>query len=219
MNAGLLMMLGDARLPTGGHAHSAGLEPALLAGLEPSAIPDFVATRLRTAVLVDASAAVVARAYALEGSDLDEVVDAWTARTPGSVARASAFTLGRGIQRLLRRLWPEAGASESLDAIVRPYRPIALGALAAAAGLTALETALLVCHDDISAITSAALKLVPRDPLEASAWLLAAQPQMAAVARRAAEVTRPEDMPALSAPLVERWIQAHATRERRLFSA
>ncbi len=29
----LLAMLADARLPTGSHAHSAGLEPAVLAGL------------------------------------------------------------------------------------------------------------------------------------------------------------------------------------------
>lgn len=219
MNAGLLMMLGDARLPTGGHAHSAGLEPALLAGLEPSQIPEFVATRLKTAVLVDASVAVVTRAYVQAGSDLNDVVDAWTARTPGSAARASSLTLGRGIQRFLRRLWPHDSATQALDAVARPYRPIALGSLAAAAQLAAYDTALLVCHDDVSAITSAALKLVPRDPLETSAWLLAAQPQMAGIARQAAGFTRADDVPALSAPLAECWIQAHATRERRLFSA
>ncbi|GAB3857850.1 urease accessory UreF family protein [Nocardioides maradonensis] len=219
MTTGLLMVLGDGRLPTGGHAQSAGLEPAVLAGLDPGRIPDFIDTRLRTAITVDAAAAVVTRALALEGTPLDPVLDAWTARTPGTVARGSALATGRGIQRVLRRLWPDAGATRLLEEVGPPYRPIALGALAAAAGLGAHDTAVLVCHEDVSAIASAALKLVPRDPLDATAWLLAAQPRIAAIARDLADLTDPAAMPALSAPLAECWIQAHAARERRLFSA
>ena len=47
------MMLADGRLPVGGHTQSSGLEPALLGGLEPADIPEFIATRLSTTTLVD----------------------------------------------------------------------------------------------------------------------------------------------------------------------
>ena len=53
------LLLADARLPTGGHAQSGGLEPALLAGLRPDEIEGLLRTRLRTNVPVDAGTAVV----------------------------------------------------------------------------------------------------------------------------------------------------------------
>ena len=55
------MMLADGRLPVGAHTQSAGLEPALLGGLDPADVPDLVATRLATVVAVEAGTAVVAR--------------------------------------------------------------------------------------------------------------------------------------------------------------
>ena len=47
------LMLADARLPTGGHTQSAGLEPAVLAGLgadgnKPAEIEEYARDRLRT---------------------------------------------------------------------------------------------------------------------------------------------------------------------------
>jgi urease accessory protein len=58
----MLMLLADARLPTGAHTQSAGLEPALRAGLDPSDVPLYIKARLRTVTTVEAAAAVVARA-------------------------------------------------------------------------------------------------------------------------------------------------------------
>lgn len=43
----LLAMLGDARLPSGGHTQSAGLEPALRAGLTPAGVPAYLRSRLQ----------------------------------------------------------------------------------------------------------------------------------------------------------------------------
>ena len=47
------MLLADGRLPTGGHAHSSGLEPALAGGLLQSQVPDFIRGRLETVGLVE----------------------------------------------------------------------------------------------------------------------------------------------------------------------
>ena len=58
----MLMLLADARLPTGAHTQSAGLEPALRGGLNPSDVPSYIKARLRTVTTAEAGAAVVARA-------------------------------------------------------------------------------------------------------------------------------------------------------------
>ncbi|HWT33886.1 MAG TPA: urease accessory protein, partial [Microbacterium sp.] len=75
------MLLADARLPTGGHAHSAGVEPALLGGMPASEAPALIRGRAVTTSLLEAGTAVVARhRFAVDGQ-VDEVVAAWAART------------------------------------------------------------------------------------------------------------------------------------------
>lgn len=60
------MMLADARLPTGGHTQSGGLEPAVRAGLgadgnKLAEVEQYARDRLRTVTRVEAGTAVVAR--------------------------------------------------------------------------------------------------------------------------------------------------------------
>ena len=56
----LRLLLADARLPTGAHAFSGSLEPALLAGqLRPEQIPGYLRTRLLSVVAAEAAAAVL----------------------------------------------------------------------------------------------------------------------------------------------------------------
>ena len=55
------MLLADARLPTGAHTQSAGLEPAMKAGVTVDQVPGYIAARLSTVTTVEAGAAVVAR--------------------------------------------------------------------------------------------------------------------------------------------------------------
>ena len=59
------MLLSDARLPTGAHTQSAGLEPAINAGMPATDVPRYISARLRTVVAVEAGAAVVARHLSL----------------------------------------------------------------------------------------------------------------------------------------------------------
>ncbi|MFE6236628.1 urease accessory UreF family protein [Cellulosimicrobium sp. NPDC057862] len=139
----MLALLADARLPTGGHTQSAGLEPALRAGMPAARVPDYVRARLATVTRVEAATAVVARHVALaagprpdgaEPASADrapsvEVPDgvasaarglagtwvAWTARTPSHALRETSQRLGRGYLRLLRRLWAGHPAVVALD--------------------------------------------------------------------------------------------------------
>jgi urease accessory protein len=214
-----LLMLADGRLPVGGYTQSGGLEPALHAGLAPAQVPDFVATRLRTVVTVDAATAVVARHRVAAGMGLEPVQAAWAARTPSEVTRAASTAVGRGCRRLLERLWPGSDAAAAVAALEAPARPVALGAMGAAAALSPAQVALLVCHDDVQSVCAAALKLLPLDPADTSAWLLGASTLVDQVVASVAPLTEPDGIPAPAAPLMEAWQHAHARQPRRLFSA
>jgi urease accessory protein len=213
------MLLADGRLPVGAHTQSSGLEPALLGGLDPRDAPELIATRLRTVVLVDAATAVVARHRTLAGLSLDDVQLAWAARNPSEVTRAASIAVGRGQRRLAQRLWPGTATASALATMPAPARPVAVGAMAAAAGLDAARTARLVAYDDVQSLCAAALKLCPLDPVETTEWLLHAGPDIEVVVGAVAHLTEPDGIPAASAPLLEQWQHAHPTRPRRLFSA
>ncbi|AEG44984.1 urease accessory protein UreF [Isoptericola variabilis] len=223
----LLVLLADARLPSGGHTQSGGLEPAVRAGVPPADVPAYLRARLRTVTAVEAGTAVVARAAAAAGEDLGTVDAAWAARTPSPALRANARRLGRGYLRVARTLWPvsaspaEAARHDPLDDVrARAWaRPVVLGALAHRAGLGACDLARLVGYDDVQTVVSALLKLEPADPLETTAIVRDLLPEVEALATHVAPLRRPEDIPAGGAPLVERWAESHATTTERLFSA
>ncbi|MCG8914530.1 hypothetical protein L6E12_01805 [Actinokineospora sp. PR83] len=211
----LLALLGDARLPSGGHTQSAGLEPALRAGTTPAEVPAYLRARLRTVTRVEAGTAVVARAVAAGGGDLDAVEAAWAARTPSPALRANGRRLGRGYLRVLRTLWP--GPTD--DRARRWSRPVVLGLLAHRADLSPVDLARLVGYDDAQTVTAALLKLEPGDPLRATAWVRDLLPDIDRMARQLASLRTPDEIPAGGAPLIERWAQTHDTTTERLFSA
>lgn len=222
----VLAMLGDARLPTGSHAQSAGLEPAVLAGLEADGIPDFARTRLRTVTATEAGAAVLARRSWLGArvGGLDEVAAAWAARTPGKPLRDAADRLGRGYARLGLALWPDLlSAAELADRGAEPRlrypRPVVLGVIAAVTGIGPEDLARLVAYDDVQTLAAAALKLLPLDPMTAAAWLLLLEPEITQLTRQVAGLTRVADLPAGSAPLLDAYLAVHAHTPRRLFHA
>jgi urease accessory protein len=77
----------------------------------------------------------------------------------------------------------------------------------------------LVAYDDLQSVLAASLKLLPGDPVDATARLLALTPWIDELVEQVSGVTDPDDIPAWSAPLLEAWAEAHATAERRLFRA
>ncbi|WP_419703352.1 urease accessory protein UreF [Promicromonospora sp. NFX87] len=238
------LLLADARLPSGGHAHSASLEPALLGGMPTGDVPAWIVGRATTVSLVEAGTAVVtARLLACAdgggfadragtssdgarvagGFGLADVVRAWAARTPAPALRDAARLLGRGYLRLARTLWAASPAVQALvahDAGHGPLpRAVVLGAVAAATGLPAADTVRLTVYDDAQTAASALLKLEPLDPVTPARWVLEACAAAEQHVLRVAACTTPEDIPASGSPQTEGWAQAHSLLSQRLFRA
>lgn len=79
------LLLGDGRLPVGAYTYSAGLEPAVAAGLTRDRVPALLKARLHTAAVTEAAAAVLAlRAAGRDPVDYGPVQRALAARTPAA---------------------------------------------------------------------------------------------------------------------------------------
>ncbi|MEV4000171.1 urease accessory UreF family protein [Streptomyces halstedii] len=215
------LLFADGRLPVGAYTYSAGLEPAVAAGLTRDRIPALLRARLHTTAVTEAATAVLAlRAGGQDPVDYGPVQRALEARTPAAPLRAASTTLGRGVHRLARRLAPDHPAVRALaTAQPRPLRPVALGALGAALSVGEEELAYAVVYDELQTLTSAALKLLPGDPLDSVAWILAAEPDAADAVAAALAIRTPDGIPARTAPLTEQWALDHERSERRLFLA
>ncbi len=218
----LSLMLADARLPTGGHTQSGGLEAAVRAGLGTGGtvvadVAAYALDRLRTVARVDAGTALVARHACLHGRPLPPVERAWAARTPSQHLRAASCRQGRGLGRLAGRVWPEVLAHLRADA--ETPRPVVLGVVAATGGMGPVQLARLVGYEDAQTVLSASLKLVPVDPVEVAAALVGLHPHIEALATDLAGLTDLEDLPADAAPLLDLLAAQHATARMRLFHA
>ncbi|MFE2375612.1 urease accessory protein UreF [Streptomyces sp. NPDC059398] len=218
------LLLADGRLPVGAYTYSAGLEPAVAAGLTRDRIPALLRARLHTTTVTEAAAAVLAlRAARQDPVDYAPVQRALAARTPVAPMRAASAALGRGVHRLARRLAPGHPAVTALTTActpsLRPLRPITLGALGAVLDVPDEDLAYGVVYDELQTVAAAALKLLPGDPLDSVAWILAAGPEAADAVAEALAVRTPDELPARAGLLTEEWALAHDRRERRLFLA
>ena len=234
----MVMLLADARLPTGAHTQSAGLEAALRAGMPPADVPSYIRARLLTVTAVEAGAAVVARHRTLDaaartggdqaGADLavadlasalSEVDAAWVARTVSPALRETSVLLGRGYLRLISRLWPGSAGASAVAAMRRPGRAVAVGVAAALAGLTAEQLVRLVAYDDVQTVAAATLKIEPLDPVVATGWVIAAADEIERMVGNLAQLTALDEIPAFGAPQIEQWAEIHSVTSQRLFRA
>jgi urease accessory protein len=214
------MLLADARLPSGGHAFSAGVEPAVQGGLQRQDMGAFLRARARTTTLVDAATAVVARRAGMMGASYVPVERAWAARTPSRAARIASQDLGRGLLRLAQRLWPRSPAIAALDDLgATPARPIVLGAIAAHIALGPETLVRVAVYDDLAGGVAALLKLEPGDPVEGVQLVIDACAAVDPLIPVLVALDSPESIPAASAPQAEAWTEAHAVTNRRLFRA
>ncbi len=170
------------------------MEPTTFLGLlartrtEPGAAPDqavptYCRMRLLTVITVEAATAVVARAAALDGRALHPVAEAWAARTPNPVTRARQHERGRALLEL-----------GGLTSGPLP-RAVAIGALAAEAGITAEDTARMVGYDDVQAV------LAQADPAAARAWTAALVSDIREMAAQVAHLVDADAIPATGADL------------------
>jgi urease accessory protein len=221
----LALLLADSRTPTGGYAHSAGLEPAVAAGLTVAEVPSFLAARLETVAYVEAAVAASAcdatARPSTPASDARSLVvaqrpkstghpalptllvldDELAARTPSAPQRSALRQLGRALLRVGERLWP---GDPLLEAYVRESawtpRPIALGLLAARAGLSPQAAARLSLYEDAAGVAAAALKLLPLDPAETTAWVAGSAERIDELAEAAAHEIEPPSPPEGATP-------------------
>jgi urease accessory protein len=207
------LMLADARTPTGGFAHSGGIEPARLALAD---VPAFVRGRLATVGLIDAAVA----AAAAGGADPIELEAEWAARTPAEPLRRAAARQGQALLRLAGHLWPGALDSYAAASAATP-RPVVLGLLGALGDLEPSAVARLCLYDDAATCCSAVPKLYAIDAAEVARWLADLAPLIARLTVVAAAAGATDagaaSLPAASAPLLDVRAVAHAADARRLF--
>ena len=214
MSLGALLLLADGRLPSGGHAHSGGLEPQIAAGRvrDVGGLDGFLRGKLATSGLVSAAFAAAACRRTHQWFDLDGGLDA---RTPSPALRKASRAQGRALLRAGRAMWPMPDVGRE------PHQPVALGALAAAAGLTPAEAAIAAAHGVITGSASAAVRLLGLDPYAVHALLARLAPECDRIAALAAERSGDpvDDLPAAGAPLLDIGAEHHATWEVRLFAS
>ncbi len=215
------LLLADQRTPTGGHAHSGGLEAAILDGLQLIEVPAFLRGRLETVALAEAALSAAA-VRAGDRADLDALAvldtEAW-ARCPSPALREASSALGRALLRTAARLTPASllPAAYRAQSATTP-RPVAFGVTASALGLDPAQAALVSLYEEAAGVASAAVRLLPLDAGQAAGWVAALGPVLERCAAAAAAPSEPSELPSPSAPLVDLRSLAHAERRERLFA-
>jgi urease accessory protein len=233
-----LLLLADSRLPSGGHAHSGGLEAAVSAGRvrDVTDLAEFLSGRLASAGLVTSAFAAAACRHAAAADSArrqaaapDEPGDGHTdamaalaaldaefdARTPSPALRRISRRQGRALLRAGRVMWPVAEIGDT------PHHAVALGTVAAAAGLSPAEAALVAAYQAVTGPAGAAVRLLGLDPYQVQALLATLAPRCDESAARAAGYAAgpPAELPAASGPLLDITAEIHAAWEVRLFAS
>ncbi len=225
----LLVLLGDGRLPTGGHVHSGGLEQARADGRlrDLADLEVLLRRRLRTTGLVVAAIAAAACLRPVDHALLDVEVDA---RTPSPAQREASRAQGRGLLRLAAASWPAPSPHVAWSELGRrPHHPVVLGCAAAASGLRPLDAATCAAYLAVSGPAAAAQRLMALDPVAVAALTVRLAPEVDDIAATAVRPpTRDGEalgdgpspfthLPAHSDPLLDLLAQRHDTSKERLF--
>lgn len=258
-----LLVLVDGRMPTGGHAHSGGVEAAVtdgslacLADLGP-----FLLGRLHTTGIVAAAFAAAAchalttgagtpappagptappsdtvtppsdtvtppidavtqpvstGAATATGVEVITTLDAeLDARTPSPAQRAASRAQGRTLLRAGRATWPVLSEPRA------PHHPIALGMVAAGAGLTPADAALAAAHTTVTGPATAATRLIGLDPIAVTAVLAGLAGDVESVAEMGAGcATLPaRELPARTGIRLDLLAERHRLASLRMFTS
>jgi urease accessory protein len=225
----MALLLADARLPSGAHAHSGGIEQAVddeVVSDLPSLVP-FLEGRLLTSGRL--SAAVAALACALAGQvDADHVAP-WSrldaevaARIIAPSLRATSRRQGRSLLTTgLRILDGPALRVVAMSAPDGPHLAVVQGVLAQAGGLTPADAALIAAYGTVATAASAALRLLGLDPVSVAGALAELTPCIDAITAEAAEMATADArmLPAPASPMTDLLGERHGARKERLFAS
>jgi len=219
-SSALLVLLGDGRLPTGGHVHSAGLEQARADGR----LRDLVDLErlLRRRLVTAGRVAAAVAASACHDPHRHALLDAETdARTPSAPQREASRAQGRGLLRLAGATWAQVvpGLAWS-DLGRRPHHAVVLGCAARAGGLRPVDAATCAAHLAVTGPASAAQRLLALDPVAVAALTVRLTTEVDAVVAGLPDPgTDPADLPSDSDPLADLLAGRHAAAPDRLFAS
>lgn len=215
----LLLQLTDGSFPSGGFAHSAGLEAAVrLGGLQ--AVEPFL-DQLLVQTAYSALPFVRAACHGTESlADLDEAYDATIAN---HVANRASRAQGRAFVSAASRIFEEPPRAQLVGAVAEHaergpahYAPM-LGAICNALGVQARDAQIVFLHGTARTVLSAAVRLSLIGPLEAQRIQAG---RSALLDHLLAQCThRTVDDAAQTAPLVEIYGALHDELDARLFQS
>ncbi|MEA2972564.1 MAG: urease accessory protein [Actinomycetota bacterium] len=220
MSVLVALLLADGRFPSGGHAHSGGVEEAATSGrvADLESLRAFVAGRLETAGRVAAGLAAVACGGRWPEAVLDAEADA---RMASPALRAASRRQGRQLLRSAVHAWPAVARST----VESPHHALAVGVVSAAAGLAPVDAARWAAYDAVMTPATAAVRLLGLDPFLVSAVVAGLAGAIDEVAAEAAAFAAGEgavtldDLPCPASPLLDLGAELHALREVRLFAS
>jgi len=170
MTLSLLLHLCDSLFPTGGFAHSDGLEAATSAGTVASAddLRQWMDVVLEESLgRSEAMAVMLAWRVSSEGPTadldaLDHLDSEIHALRPSSTARAASRAMGTRLLKTWREIHPELASNRRLPAAdARVTLPIAFGCICGVAGIDQRSAAEGFIYMRLAATVSSAMRLMP----------------------------------------------------------
>jgi urease accessory protein len=217
------LLLADGRFPSGGHAHSGGVEAAVGSGRvgDLDSLRSFLHGRLSTTGRV---AAGLAAAACTGRHDLAQLDAEAAARTASAALRGASRQQGRLLLRAAGAVWPAVAHAVGKERELQElHHPVAVGVVARRAGMAPVEAARWAAYDAVTGPAAAAVRLLGLDPFAVWAAVAALALAVEEVAAEAAAATLTDDgldrLPSCSAPLLEFGAERHSTTEGRLFAS
>jgi len=216
----LVLQLADSAFPTGGFAHSGGLEAAAQLGevRTPDELASFVEASLWQAGCAALPFVGAARDDPPRFAALDRACDALLT---SHVANRASRTQGRAFAATCARVVDDAALAE-LDAACRARRVHAhlapvFGAALGALGVARADALALFLHASLRGLASAAVRLGLAGPLEAQRLVRASAPALDRVLAACAATS--VDDAAQPAPLLDLFGATHDRLYSRLFQS
>lgn len=195
------LQLTDTLFPSGGHAHSFGLESYVHEGIvRDRASFQRLAASMITFSIGPCDAVIIQLIYqGLAKGSLDEVIKLDTMLESMKVVkefREGSRQMGQSLLRVAEELWEDKTISEFAEKIRERrcfgHYPVAFALISKTAGLSSQEAILAYLYLFLSGLTAAALRLVPLGQKDGQKVLKELQPLLTTVAERALKAGKDE---------------------------
>jgi len=206
-----LLQLADGTFPSGGFAHSGGLEAMSVLG-PPFPLADFLETSLRH--VARAVLPFVLRA-AKDPGELAMIDDAFDATLPLLFINQASRAQGRALASAAQRVWSLAALTGATGPM--HHGPV-FGAIFGSVSISPEETAAAYLHGYARGITSAAVRLGLFGPLEAQRLIADHGPLFESLRAEALSLDIEEDA-AQAAPVLEIFAALHDRLDGRMFQS